>query len=280
MIKLKKSKEILALEVIKKTSKAVPLKARSKNRVGSKIPWQILSRVSGVTDEDLKLVIPYIKEFGLDDPRNMMKYLVDLYFAGFESINDGIASVRNDLLSSTISRAKAITDNIKTINVFDDKNGLTKKYMDQITEVIADLEEKIRNYSYEIKCIDDLPRYKFFLQANFNKSKVKHNIAFTKAAIQAYIESLYIYGILSNERINSQSDKSICNDYLDRKREFLRSIKWALLLAYDFDKDNKFWDSESKLQEIDNIKSMSDTIEQYLIANNSCEIDFENDIKY
>lgn len=270
-----KSKGALALEIIKKSSKVAPLSVQKNNKVLAKISWQTLAKAGGATEEDLKYLIPLIKEFKLDDPKNLVKFIVDLHFAGIESINDGINSIRRDLLTSEIKKISAVIDKIDNMTADDNRRELLKKYTDEIISVISDLEGKIDNYISEIREIDNLPSYLFKIKAVFNKSKVIAAIKMIKASMQAYIEALNIYVMLSNER-----DKEITAEYIDKKRQFFERIKWSLLIAYDKDKDYDFWDSQKKLNAIDDIKAISQTFDQYLIAEKEYEIDFENDIVF
>lgn len=216
---------------------------QNKNKVLSKIPWQTLAKAGGATEEDLKYLIPLIKEFKLDDPKNLVKFIVDLHFAGIESINEGIYSIRHDLLTSEIKKIHAVIDKVDDMVADDNRRELLKKYSDEIISVISDLEGKIDSYISEVREIDSLPGYLFKLKAVFNKSKVTAAIQMIKASLQAYLEALNIYTMLSNER-----DRSTVTGYIDKKRQYFEKIEWSLLIAYDKDKDYGFWDSQKKVK--------------------------------
>lgn len=270
---MKKSKEILALEIIKKSLNLAPPSVQNKNKVLSKIPLQKLVKIGGLTKDEANAVVKLIDEFGLDDPKKLIKFIIDLHFAGIESINEGIYSIRRDLLTSEIKKIHAVIDKVDDMVADDNRRELLKKYSDEIISVISDLEGKIDNYISEIKEIDELPGYLFKLKAIFNKQKVTESIKMIKASLQAYLEALNIYVMLSNER-----DRSTVTGYIDKKRQYFEKIEWSLLIAYDKDKDYGFWDSQKKLSEIDDIKAISQTFGEYLIAEKGCEIDFENDV--
>lgn len=187
---MNKTKKVF--EIIQKSSFTLPSNVIDNDVFLKKIPYRWILNTGLISDEALNQIEPFIIEFGLDDPQKLIQWLVKLHFAGIESINEGITSIRHDLLTTEIKKISSVIDMIEDINDSDDREALLKKYTDQLIGVICDIEGKVVNYISEIERIDNLPRYKFFLQANFNKSKVTASVQLAKAALQAYFEALHI----------------------------------------------------------------------------------------
>ena len=61
---MKKEKEIIS--IINNTYKNVPVEFKQKDPFLKKIPFELGTILS---KEELALIIPYIQEFGLDDPK-------------------------------------------------------------------------------------------------------------------------------------------------------------------------------------------------------------------
>ena len=263
----------LVVDLIKSEVQNLPSKVVKNDSVLKKIPFNLVAKTGLMSEGEYAQIASCIAEFGLDDPKKLIKWFVDLHFAGIESINDGIASIRSDLLTSEVKKIEAMTDKLENITSNEKGFSLFKNYADQMIDVISQLEGKINNYISEIRRIDNLPRYKFFLQANFNKSKVTSCVQMTKSALQAYFEALEIYAVLANERNND------AKKYLEKKRSFVEGLDDSLLLAYDKDKSS-FWDKNNMLQKGSNAKSLSDNLNKYLEAVKETEVDFEKDIKY
>ncbi len=266
-------------EIIQKSTCNVSSAVISNNDFLRKIPYRYILNAGLISDEEFNKIEPYIIEFKLDNPKKLIDWLIDLHFDGIESINEGITSIRHDLLTTEIQKISSVIYKFKDINHSDDRNSLLKKYTDELIGVISDIEGKVKNYISEIERIDNLPKYKFFLQANFNKSKVTASVQLAKAALNAYFSALFIQTTISNVRHGAYSKKQ--HDYLEEKMNFIESLKISLVYAYDKDKDSQFWDSSKLKGRINKIKQISDTINEYLESNSETEIeDFEGEIDY
>lgn len=279
------------VQIIKETAKEVPMQVRNNNEIFSKIPFNVFAESGLISQEEYNKIKPYIDEFKLNDPKNMIKWLIDIHFAGIESINDSVSAVRRDLLSSEIGTISAVKDKIATDNDKNFNKNLEKpefkaistlensKYEFELMKVIGTLEDRIKNYIKEINDIDNLHPFIFFLQANFNKKKVDTDVQLTKASLKAYFEALNIYMVIANQNYRRQSNIKV-NQYLEKKRDFIKGLSFSLLLAYDKEKDESFWNSSVKLKEIDKIKSISKNLSEYLLCEEEKEIDFENNVIY
>ena len=269
-----KDKENKLYQIIKNTVKSSTNIQNNEilNILTKKFPF---SRV--ISEEEYNLIKPVIEEFGLDDPKKLIKWLVDLHFAGIESINAGIATVRKDLLSSEISKISAVREKINT--TYENDNQLTG-YMEQLIDVISDIEGKITDYIQEIDEIDNLPRYKFFLMAIFNKGKVATAIQLIKASLNAYYEALNIYIVIANQKYRNKGNEGKVKKYLENKKKFINNLSFSLLLAYDNENDESFWNKDKKKEEIDKIEKISENISEYLQSEIETEVENFEDINF
>lgn len=257
----KKEAGIEILEIIQQAVANAPQGAL--NQVSWKIPYKQLLAQVGVPEELYDEFAPYIEELGLDDPIKLAKILIDIHLAGLESINDGIASIRNDLLTSEISKISAVRDKIDDIGPNDDRNALMKQYTDDMIDVVHNIEGKVTNYIAEIQEVDNLPSWKFFVQANFNKSKVKTAVKLSKAALRAYFEALSIQTIMFSARGNI--DMKTQNNYLEKRLKFIESLKVKLVYAYDAEKDS-FLNKETLKSKVNEIKLLPNKMNNVAIS--------------
>ena len=262
----------LVVDLIKSEVQNLPSKVVESDSLLKKIPFDLVAKMGLMSEGEYAQIAPYIAEFGLDDPKRFIKWLIDLHFAAIESINDGIAEVRNDLLTNDIQDIIAIKDNMSELTAGDNIRHWAMQYVGDVNKAMRRLEGKIKNYIAEIKRIDNLPAYKFFLQASFNKSKVYANVRRTQSALQAYFEALDIYAILANERNTNK-------ELLEEREKFIDGLNSALLYSYDKDKSS-FWDKKAWEKRIEDAKSISDKLNNYLIAMQEKEVDLENQVNY
>ena len=254
-------KEKQLVDIIQKASKNTTIDVAKEDMFLRKIPFDIWAKTGIISQEEYELIKAPIEEFGLDDPKKLIKWLVDLHFAEIESINEGIGSIRNDLLTSVISDVASIKDQILDLNETDDKNHWYKNYADKMICILRNLEGKVKDYLNEVKRIDSLPRYKYFLKANFNKTKVTNSVELGKAALEAYFESLIIYSVLANERGNIGAKKQRFDDAY----KFIDSLGINYFKAYDKDK-SPFWNKNEMLKKVKDAQRLGDMINDYLIA--------------
>ena len=266
-------KEKMIVDIIKTSTNNLPSKVKEKDSVLRKIPFDVVKKSGLISEEEYNMIIPCIKEFQLDDPKNLIKWIVDIHFSGIESINANIACIRRDLLSSEVSKISAIRRKIIDLNESDDMNKYTKQYTDEMFNILSDLEGKVNNYLSEIVEIDNLPRYKFFVKANFNKSKVTAAVQLSKAALQAYFEAIDIYAVLSNGRNNNVVRDSTFDESID----FINKLDISYFIAYDKNKDT-FWNKSEMKEKVENARKVKDLLNDFIANEQAIEMDFENDI--
>lgn len=240
-----------------------------------KIPFEM---IPGAKTKEL---MPYIKEYGLDDPQNMINFLIELHFACFDSVNDGIDSIRGDILDTTISAIRSAKKLLK----YDARNS--EKNDDKLSECISklsdaqsDLEMKIKRYVSEINAIDNRTGMAFFVRAKVDLKKVDNTIALATAALQAYIEAanlLTFIGIKKGVDVSNFIEDT--EDYINSLRDN-KSI--SLMAAYDKAKDDTYWNSANLQSSIEGIRDVSDELQELIddYEEDDDDFDLENDVKF
>lgn len=264
---MKKEKKII--EIINNSLSNLPSNITNSSIV-KKVPFELIKNSGLISSDDCTLAKDYIEKFELYDPKKLIKWIIDLHFIGIESIIDGLNRIQKELLNDIISGVYDVKRNLVDIN---EKNF--EIYKHDISCCITKIEQKVKNYLDDIKEIDKLPRYKFFLRANFNKSKVTSSVQLGKVALEAYFDALMIYSVFVNERKND----NIKNAYFDECNNFIDELEISYFIAYDKEKSS-FWNKEEMRKKIKNAERISDMINDYLIANQEIEIDFENDVNF
>ncbi len=250
--------------------------SKSMNIIPSmKIPFDLLP------SQKTKDIMPYIKEFELDDPENMIRFLVELHFASFETISEGIASIRGDSLDKTI----AMVDSTKTLIRYANKKTediRRQKYsecLSNLGKAQSELEKEIKRYISEINEIDNRSSFSFFMKSKFDLKKVDSTVALATAALQAYFETTQLLSYLS-----VLSDDKDIEIFVDKSRAFIESLtakkSISLMAAYDVKGDDTYWNSTKLSSQLDDIESLSEELAEFFEDSDEDEVDLENDVKF
>lgn len=250
--------------------------SKSMNTIPSmKIPFDLLP------NQKTKDIMPYIKEFELDDPENMIRFLVELHFASFETISEGIASVRGDLLDDTIA---GINSAKKLMRYADKKTGDKREQklsecLSKLSDSQSKLEGKIKRYISEINEIDNRSSFSFFMKSKIDLKKVDRTVALATAALQAYFETTQLMSYLA-----FLSDDEDIEQFVDDSRAFIESLtakkSISLMAAYDVKGDNTYWNSTKLSSQLDDIESLSEELAEFFEDSDEDEVDLENDVKF
>lgn len=239
------------------------------------IPFELLP------NQKTKDIIPYVKEFGLNKPENMIRFLVELNFASFESISDGIGSIRGDLLKSVIAKIDSAKDGIRYANKKDGEKREQKlsECLSKLSEAQKDLEYKIKDYIGEIYQIDNRSVFSFFMRSKLDLSKVDNTVALATAGLQAYIETARLLSY-----IKSLSDDEDIDDFITDAKKYINDLtankSLSLMAAYDVKKEDTYWNSDKLNAELESIQELSDELTEFFEDSYEEEVDFENDIAF
>ena len=198
----------------------------------------------------------YIKEFELDKPENMVKFLIELNFECFDSVNAGIQQIQNKQLVPTISKIKFAHNKIKFMSDNEDeRKKAIEKCEDELGHAINELQGHIQIDIDFIKEVDNYPKWKMFLKASSDLKKVDNTIARLTYAIQLYMQTIMLLSIIRNEGNNKE-----INGCLKDAEEFIQKLiqngDIALILDYDVNKNRELWNSQRLLGQINAFKSI------------------------
>ncbi len=251
--------------------------SKSMNIVPSiKIPFDMLP------SQKTKDIMPYIKEFELDNPENMINFLVELHFASFETISDGIASIRKDLQNRTISK---IISAKKQIRYAVKKKGEKREHkidecLSMLRNAQSDLELDIKSYISEINEVDNRSSFSFFMKSKSDLKKVDRTVALATVALQAYMEAAQILSYLA---FLSGDEDIDC--FVEDAKNFIESLtshkSISLMAAYDVKRDNTYWNSEKLKAQLEDVKELSDELLEFFEdSEEDDDVDLENDVKF
>ncbi|MBE5872380.1 MAG: hypothetical protein E7294_14195 [Lachnospiraceae bacterium] len=238
-----------------------------RNFLETRIPFEKIA-VLGVEE-----VLPYIKEFELDKPENLVRFLIELHFACFDSVNQGMEEVRDDLLQSVVSRIDSVKDSMK----YAEKNpadceGQVQDCILKLSDVTNDLIGKLNSYIKMIREIDERPAFVFFLKSKVDLKKVDSCMDRASMALKGYLEAVNLLAI-----IGTNYKKNVEN-YIDKAEKYIEDLSRngniSLMLAYEKDQKGSVWNSEELHSKIQQIRTLSDGLQELYES----EIDFENNV--
>lgn len=226
-----------------------------------------------------KEIMPYIKEYGLDNPENLINFMIELHFSCFDSVNDGISNIRGDLLDTTISAIESVKKLLKYAERNQsEKEEKLSECITKLSDAQSDLEMKIRRYVSEIEKVDNRTGIAFFVRAKVDISKVDANIQLATAALRAYIEAANLLTFIG---IKKGVDVETFLDSTEKYIESLRDKKSiSLMAAYDIKKDDTYWNSANIQSSIDGIRSISEELIELIEDSDDEDFDLENNVNF
>lgn len=238
-----------------------------------RIPFEMLP------SSKTKDLMPYIKEYGLDNPENMLKFMIELHFSCFDSVNDGIGSIRGDLLDTTISAIESVKKLLKYAERNpSEKDAKLSECITKLSDAQSDLEIKIKRYIEEINKVDNRSGMAFLIRATVELGRVDKTIELATAGLQAYIEAANLLALIGVKKgVDIET-------FLDDTERYIESLKdnksISLMAAYDKKKDDTYWNSTNIQSCIDGIRSITEDLLDLIEESDDDDIDLENDIEF
>lgn len=206
-------------------------------------------------DED---TLTLIKDFGLTDPRKMIRFLVEGYFAQWDSISESFDELKElDLINS-----RALIDGPKKTYRLAAKNekdkcNLLRNTINSLNEGLSVFEKKAIHYIEKMREFDNwYGKPTFIFKVSAKKIATTNHCA--KASIEAVITAINLLLLIANE-LDLNSD-SILNDYNTFKVELLSDDNCLLMNDYDDDSKTEYW---LKLTDrLDNAIDMAELLDQ------------------
>lgn len=183
-------------------------------------------------------IIAFMKEYGLTNPRELVKFFVEVHFATIDDVFDGFGELKQDILKA---------DGLSFI-----ADARTKQKKNKLEEAEDDLchgfhvlEGTIRECVNTIRNIDNLNGIEFAIGAVFgNRKKSERATSLARMAIDGFFEVIYLDTLIYNQLITSTKNTADnilyeeCNDLMN----FLCSGDTCrLMYSYDNNKKDGFW---------------------------------------
>lgn len=222
------------------------------------------------TDKD---VIDFCRQYRLNEPQNIIRFFVESYYAQFSASVESIIDLQRENLDDVISRVdnarNYLLDALKQSNE-SSRRELLRDSVRESRSAISNLQRKIENYISEIRRIDDLPDWKYKLQAPMNSRKLKAQGALAKAAASSLCQAINLLESASAEL--GETANAVFEGY----KQFMQDTvipNARLMHDYDENKRQEYWLSMRKQLEANTI--LADVMED--ISSDSIDIDeFDN----
>ena len=232
------------------------------------IPFELLPK------EQTKDYLSYIKQFQLDKPENMIRFLVELHFASIDSVNSGICDIQETLLNDKI--AKIDTARSLMVYAFDNPKDKDEKLSECITAIMGavhELESFIQQSCEWFHEVDNCNAFQYLLHSTLDTKKTKIKGRIITTALQSLFPAIMLLVIIGNER------RANVTSFLDETDSFFDSLTQngyiSLMQRWTLEPDRNEWSSEKINNQMDHTRSISDNLKDFLTDEAECEINFE-----
>lgn len=226
------------IENFKKTAEL--LKSERAKMLANQFIRQIIEKFPYITNnldiEDIK------KMYQLDKPKEVARFMTEVYLTSFEAVIDATGDVRLERLGEVVSYINTAKKNI--IYAYENpdyKDEKLSKSHDDLTSVTSQLETKIIQYACELEKIDSRTGISSYIFAPFDLIKVKRITQMANIAFEAYLGAIALLTIIDNGR-NAKS-----NNIIDTSTQFIDKLnnKNYIKMFYNYDKNkNKKFNAE------------------------------------
>lgn len=215
------------------------------------------------TDDEELLQI--MKEFGLDDPKIMIRFMVESFYGALEAIQSEIISLKvmdTKKTTSLIESAKRLYDYGKENP--DDKYEKFNTAQDKLFDAVEALKEYVSACVDSTRAIDNQSKWKFFKNAKEHMATIDSNIAIIRLSLNAMEQAVSMQMLIAEE-LNKKIESSVLRPY----EEFYDTVLLSgdtcrLLQAYEF-KDKEYEEYFLKLPEKkNNIRVMNTAYKEYV----------------
>ena len=223
-----------------------------------------------LSKEEYEVIKPYVQEYELDKPQNLVRFIVALQVGAFETINAGFSELKAENLGSLLSQLYSIKEKM----LFADNEDRVWDLFSQANDIKKALETKIKGYAVPLIEYDTAKFPKSISTALHKKDDLLGNVKLASIAMEAYFLSLTILVDISllSKKYNYDDTVNGAYKFLE---ELAESDIIALYQAYDEKRDNSIWFQRSLHDRLKTIKKETDTLSD---CANEKEIDYQNGV--
>ncbi len=219
------------------------------------------------------LVEQIIDEFHLQNPENMVRFMIEWHFAQLEHVSENFDELKEiDLINSLSFVKGARRTFMRAIKNPQVKKTLLEQVSVDLDRGAAQLEEKALYYINKVREVDNRGKAAFFFRAKVSVKQIDTYNHCAKAAIEAAKEALNLQVLIASE-LDWDIDDAI-EAFEDFKLSILSGDNCSLMHAYDDEADDKdgFWVTITN--KLDNAIDTADVFTEYI--ENTDEDDYDN----
>lgn len=221
-------------------------------------------------DENVKKVI---EEFQLTNPENMIKFMVEGYFAQFECISEGFSELKEHDINRVTSKVRSMMTSYQTAMKNEKlKDNIFSTILTNLDAAMEELTGKVFLYIEKIRNIDSSNRIIYFFKSSHNLKVVDTNNYCAKQAVEAIIQAMNLYVLIKDElNLNIETQINVFNNFKD-KMLFGDSCK----LMHDYDKESqtKYW---LKLpNRLETVIDTADLLNEFIKSSEDEDLDYNN----
>ncbi len=219
------------------------------------------------------MVKQIIDEFHLQNPENMIRFMIEWHFAQLEHISENYSDIQKlDLIGSRSFVDGAKRTFKKAIKNPQDKKDLLKQVSVDLDRGAAQLEEKALYYINKVREVDNRGKAAFFFKAAVSVKQIDTYNHCAKAAIEAAKEAMNLQMLIASELDWDISDT--IEAFEDFKQSILSGDNCSLMHAYDDEADDKngFWVTITN--KLDNAIDTAGVLTKYIESTD--EDDYDN----
>lgn len=245
------------LTVVKNQVGLANVQRASDSVLGSRIPIEKFIK----DERSLQIV----KEFGLDKPENMIRFLVESFYGAFEAIQKNVNLLKLMMINGPIGdiqSAKRMYDyGVENPN---DKANKFNSAQDKLFTAVETLKGQVSLCIDSTRNIDSKPKWKFFVNAKENMAIIDSNIHIIRLSLDA-IEQAVSMQMLIASNMDKKIEASVLRPYEEFYDKFLLSGNTCRFLhAYEFE-NRKREEYFLKLPEKrNNIRKLGEAYEEYV----------------
>lgn len=221
-------------------------------------------------------VIDFINEYNLDKPDNLIRFIIEIYYENYETLQSSIAQLKDlDMINtiSTVSGAKKTYEMSKGVSDRERQLSHISSAQASLNKAAAQLEEKILYYIRRQRIIDEMNGLKRILKGKNILIEVDSNNDLAKQGIRALLSAVTLQTVIAKE-MGDDIEKAVIIPYNAFNKRLLEANNCLLMNDYDKDYGDEFWLHVAELLESINITS--EIIQELSDEPDDDDIDYEN----
>lgn len=179
--------------------------------LGSELGVNFRIPIELFTDDEKSLQI--MKEFGLDKPDIMIRFMVESFYGAFEAIQNDVLSLKLMEINETLGRiggAKRMYD--YGVENPGDKVDKFNTAQNELWDAADILERQVSDCIASTRSIDNKPRWKFFINAKEHMATIDSNISIIRRSLDAIEQAVSMQMLIASD-LGKEIETSVLKPY-------------------------------------------------------------------